>query len=119
LTFLSNNFNMEIHWKSEKLRKELEDFCHLKAQYDEKVAQNVAKRLREIESFPSYADIPPNARKHSIKDGNKFRYFAVDLPSRGAGRGKWRLTFIPHDEYDLANQKTITSVEILGIENYH
>jgi len=110
---------MEIHWKSEKLRRELENFNHLKSQYDEKVAQNVAKRLLEIGSFPTYADLPLNARKHSVKEGKKLRYFAVDLPSRGAGRGKWRLIFVPHGEYDPANQKTIISVEILGIENYH
>jgi hypothetical protein len=110
---------MEIHWKNERLRRELEDFDNLKTQYDEKVAYSVAQRLAEIGAFPTYADIPPNTRKHSIKDGNKLRYFAVDLPSRGAGRGKWRLTFVPHGKYDPANQKTITSVEILGIENYH
>ncbi|MBU0667779.1 hypothetical protein KJ835_01500 [Patescibacteria group bacterium] len=110
---------MEVHWKSEKLRKTLEDFNYLKAQYDEKVAQNVAKRLREIGSFENYAELPPNTGKHSIKDGKKLRYFAVDLPSRGAGRGKWRLAFKPYGEYDPANQKTITSVVILGVENYH
>ena len=100
MTFLLYNFIMEIHWKSEKLRKELEDFDHLKSQFDEKVAKNVAKRLREIGAFSTYADLPPNARKHSIKDGNKFRYFAVDLPGRGGGRGKWRLIFRPHGEKD-------------------
>ncbi|MFA6918188.1 MAG: hypothetical protein WC285_05175 [Candidatus Gracilibacteria bacterium] len=110
---------MEIHWKNERLRRELEDFNRLKTKFDEKVAKNVVKRLREIGAFPSYADLPPNTRKHSIKDGNKFRYFAVDLPSLGGGRGKWRLTFIPHGEYDMANQTTIIAVEILGIENYH
>ena len=43
----------------------------------------------------------------------------MDLPSLGKGRGKWRLKFIPQDKYDPANQKTITSVKILGIEDYH
>lgn len=110
---------MEIYWENEKLRKELEDFGHLKSKYDEKVAKSVVQRINEIKSFPTYVDLPPNTHKHSIKDGNTFRYFAVDLPSRGGGRGKLRLTFIPNGAYDPSNQKTIIAVKILGIENYH
>ncbi len=110
---------MEIHWKSEKLRREMEDFDLLKSMYDEKMALNVARRLKEIKSFPFYTDLPPNTRKHSVKQGKKFLYFAVDLPNIRGGRGKWRLIFEPHGKYDLANQKTIVAVKIIGIENYH
>lgn len=110
---------MEIYWGNEKIRKEMESEGLLKSKYDEKVARNVVKRLKEIDSFPSYADLPPNSGKHSLKQGNKFIAFAVDLPGRGKGRGKWRLVFEPYGKYDLANQKTITAVKILGIEDYH
>ena len=110
---------MEIHWKSTKLSKELEDFDLLTLQYDEKVAKSIVMRMNELKFSASYVEIPPNAKAHSIKQGKKFLYFAVDLPHRGGGRGKWRLTFEPYGEYDLANQSSITAIKILGIENYH
>jgi hypothetical protein len=110
---------MKIYWKDKKLKDELEDIDFLNSNYDKKVAKNVAKRLREIGSFPSYADLPPNTKKHSIKDGRKFLYFSVDLPGINNKRGKWRLIFIPLDEYDMSNQKSITSVKILGIKDTH
>ena len=114
-----NNATMEIYWKSTKLRKELEDFDHLQSNYEEKVAMNIVQRLQELKFSASYVAIPPNAKAHSIKKGKKFLYFAVDLPHRGGGRGKWRLAFEPYGEYDSANQSTITAIKILGIENYH
>lgn len=110
---------MEVYWKSAKLKSQLENEAHLIREYDIKVAQSVAKRMKEIVSFPSYADLPPNANKHSIKNGNRLLYYAVDLPSLGSGRGKLRLTFEPYGEYDLANQKTVVSIKITGIEDYH
>lgn len=110
---------MEIHWNSTKVRKELEDFDLLTSTYGEKVANNVVKRINELKYSASYVAIPPNANAHSIKQGKKFLYFAVDLPDKGKGRGKWRLTFEPYGDYDLANQSTITAIKIREIENYH
>ncbi len=110
---------MEIHWQSEKLKKELEDKEFLTKQYDEKVARYVAQRFKELKLAETYTDIPQNAHKHSIKDGKKTLYFAVDLPGKGGKRGKWRLAFKPEGEYDLANQKTIVAIKIIGIKDYH
>ena len=111
---------MEIYWKNKKLRLQLEDLSFLQKKYDIKTAHNIVKRLQEIKYSPSYVNLPPSSRKHSIKDGKKFKYFAVDLPSTGSGRGKWRLIFIPYGkDVDMSNQKTITSIEIMGIIDYH
>lgn len=110
---------MEVYWKSQKLKQQLEDFNSLCKQYDKKVAKNVVKRIKEIQAFPSYADLPPNTHKHSIKDGKKFLYFGVDLPHVGGKRGKWRLVFEPYGDFDHADQRTIRAVKILGIKDYH
>lgn len=110
---------MEISWKSKKLKLELENFELLKSNYDEKIAFKVVQRIGELSSAPTYVDIPPNAKKHSIGKGKGFKYFTVDLPEKGKKRGKLRLAFIPTGEFDLANQKTIKSIEILGIIDPH
>jgi len=72
---------MEIRWKSKRLKSELENNDFLESLYGKKVARNVVKRLNEIKYSDSYTDIPSNAKKHSVKKGNKFLYFAVDLPN--------------------------------------
>jgi len=110
---------MEIHWKSDKLRNDLQNLKLLRSRYGVKVAESVAIRLREIGMFPSYADLPLASRKHPLYVGKKIVCFSVDLPEEGKGRGKWRLLFKPLGEYDLTDLKTITSVEILEIKDPH
>ena len=110
---------MQIIWHDEKTKKQCEDIDFLTRTYDMKLAKKLAQRLIELELSEDYVKVPVSSRKHSIKQGKKFLYFAVDLPTLGDKRGKYRLTFIPIGEYDMENQKTITSIKILGIENYH
>ncbi len=110
---------MELYWKNKKIKEFLEDPVALRSEYGRKVAKKVAQRISELQSFPTYADLPPSTRKHSIKDGKSLRYMCVDLPHEGGGRGKWRLAFVPYGEYEPANQKTISSIEIIGIINHH
>ena len=110
---------MDIYWDSDKLKKELENSDFLKKKYDQRMAEKVAQRLREIGAAFSYAQLPPSTGKHPIKDGKKFLYYAVDLPGIGEKRGKYRLTFKPYGEYDLVHVETITAVVILGITDYH
>lgn len=111
---------MQIYWTSDKLKKQLEDLDFLVGKYGVKVANKVAQRLIELDQADNYAKIPQSSGKHSIKEGKKFLYFAVDLPDIGGKRGKNRLIFRPYGVgYDPANQSTIVAVEILGIKNYH
>ncbi len=110
---------MDVYWKSKKLKSQIEDLKYLSKKYDRKVARNVVKRMKEIQSFPSYADLPASSHKHPIKEGKNFLYFAVDLPNIGSGRGKWRLIFEPYGDYDMSDYHTIRAVKIIGIEDYH
>jgi len=111
---------MNLLWKNSSLKENLESEKYLKSTYDSKVARIVAMRLIQLESSPTYADLPKSTGKHSIKEGKKTIYFAVDVPEKGSkGRGKWRLIFEPSGQFDLSNQKTITEIIILGIIDYH
>lgn len=110
---------MVIHWEDEKLKLQHEDLDLLTSRYDSKLARNVVLRIQQLTSAPHYLDIPQSAKPHSIKDGKKFRYFTVDLPDKEKKRGKWRLAFLPCGDFDLAKQKTITEIEILGIVDPH
>ncbi len=110
---------MKIHWRSEKFKKELENKALLLSTYDKKMARNISRRLIELEEAENYAKVPTYSGKHSIKEGKKFLYFAVDLPGRSEKRGKNRLLFRPYGDYDLSNSSTIKEIEILQIKNYH
>ena len=111
---------MEIYWKNDKLKKQLEDGSFLESKYDKKIARKVAQRLIELSEAPNYAKLPISSGKHPIKTGKKFLYYAVDVPGRGdRGRGQLRLLFKPCGEYDLARIETIMSVVIIGLEDYH
>ncbi len=110
---------MEIQWQNDKIKKQLQDGNFLIREYGQKVAQNIAQRIVELSQAPSYAKLPKAVNPHPIKEGKKFLYFAVDLPDKGGGRGKWRLTFRPYGEHDMAHVETITAVVICGVVNYH
>lgn len=110
---------MEIHWRDDALKKDLQDAEWLLREYDERVARNVARRLLELEKSASYAKLPLHTGKHPIKEGKKFLYYAVDVPGLREGRGKLRLLFRPYGQYDLAHVETICAVVIVGLENYH
>ena len=110
---------MNIYWKNEQLRLELEDERYLAKKYDKKVARQVAKRLRELGAAPSYAQLPAASNPHPIKEGPRFLYYAVDVPGLGDRRGKLRLLFIPYGDYNIERVETITEVVIQGLEDYH
>ncbi|MEA2112527.1 MAG: hypothetical protein U9P50_00950 [Patescibacteria group bacterium] len=110
---------MQIHWDSDKLKEQLENSEFLISKYDLKVEKKVAQRLIELAEADNYTKVPVSSGKHSIKEGKKFLYFAVDLPSISGKRSKNRLIFEPFGSYDPANQSTITAIKILGIKNYH
>jgi len=111
---------MEVYWKDNKIRELFEnEQALLNAGFDKKEAKKAIKALLNITAVTSVNQVPRNLRFHSIKEGKKFLYFTVDVPSLGGGRGKHRIRFIPvgdeGDDYDLSNLTTVTKVEILGI----
>lgn len=110
---------MNIHWETEKLKNQLENYEFLKSSYDKKLANKVVLRIQQLQSAPTYCDIPQSANKHTIKEKKDNFYFTVDLSQLGKKRGKLRLAFEPYGEYDKAIQKTITSIMIIGILDSH
>lgn len=110
---------MQITWVNDKIRKQCEDANFLIKKYDKKLAKKLSQRLVELDDVDNYSKLPASSGKHSIKQGKKLLYFAVDLPTVRGKRGKYRLTFLPVGKFDLANQTTINSIEILGIRDYH
>ncbi len=111
---------MEVHWKDNKIRRLLENEQNLlNAGFDKKEAVKAVKAMSNIAAVDSINQLPRNLRCHPIKEGKKFLYFTVDVPSVGGKRGIHRIRFIPvGDKYDLSNLTTITSVEVLGIEKH-
>lgn len=111
---------MEVYWKDNKTKELFEsEQALLDAGFDKKEAKKAIKALSNIIAVTSINQLPRNLYCHPIKEGKKFLYFTVDVPSIGGGRGVHRIRFIPvGDEYDLSNLTTITRVEILGIAKH-
>ncbi|MDO8183425.1 MAG: hypothetical protein Q7T49_00350 [bacterium] len=110
---------MRVYWLNDKLKAQLEDADFLVRKYDQVVAKKVAQRLREIGESRHYGLIPSASRKHAIKEGSNFLYFAVDVPGLREKRGKLRLLFRPHGEHDISRIETIVDVIIIGLKDYH
>lgn len=110
---------MKVYWKRQKTKDQFEDIKYLQKTYDQKIARSIVRRLIELREAEDYTKLPKASHPHLIKDGKKLKYFAVDLPGLGRKRGKYRLTFSPFGDYDPKHLKTIKSVLIIGIIDYH
>lgn len=112
---------MNIYWKNEKLKRILasEDLLRKNFKLDKKEIREVFKVLDQLAVATNILDLPPRYNCHPLKEGKKLRFYTVDLPSVGGGRGKNRLCFIPVGKYDLARIETITEIEIIDIKNTH
>ncbi|MFP4539880.1 MAG: hypothetical protein ACLFNN_03010 [Candidatus Paceibacterota bacterium] len=100
---------MEIVWKSNKVRKDVEkrvassDICRC--------------RMSELKHAPCFLGIPKSAKPHFLK-GDLKGYFAIDFDYPA------RLICEPVGEYELRDgqyvKETITCIEIVKIEaDYH
>ena len=112
---------MEVYWKNYKIKQLFEsEQALLDMGFDKKEAKKAFKAIANIVSVTSINQLPKNMRCHPIKEGKKFIYFAVDIPSIGGRQGKNRIIFVPvGEEYDLTDLKTINKVEIQGIKDHH
>lgn len=100
---------MEIVWKSNKIRKEVE----------KRVISNeiCRRRMSELKNAECFLDIPRSAKAHFLK-GDLKGYFAIDFyyPAR--------LICEPVGDYELKDghyvKEKITCVEIVKVEvDYH
>ena len=113
---------MDIYASDNKLRSAIEDQAACKKQYGSDMAKKIALRVAALRAAESLADFwPPKSgpeRCHELK-GDKVGTFSVDL------KQPYRLLFKPtsdtkSDQPDEQQRwKSITSVEILAIEDTH
>ena len=100
---------MEIVWKSNKVKKQVERIARSN--------QTVKKRLSQLINAPCFLDIPASCKAHFLK-GDLKGYFAVDLDYPA------RLIAEPVGEYRKEEEQfvkeTITAIEIIEIKkDYH
>jgi plasmid maintenance system killer protein len=114
---------MEISAGDNKLRAAMEDQAACKRQYGSDMAKKVALRIAALRAAESLADFwPPKSgpeRCHELK-GEREGTFSVDL------KHPYRLLFKPANPENASSSsdeqqswKSITSIEILGIEDTH
>lgn len=114
---------MEISAGENKLRTAMEDQAVCKRQYGSDMAKKIALRIAALRAAESLADFwPPKSgpeRCHELK-GERDGTFSVDL------KHPYRLLFKsaspenPSGSFDEQQRwKSITSIEILGIEDTH
>ena len=104
---------MEIEFKTKKLKKVCEDSKKLSQKFGSHKAGQIIKRINELISAKNLYDISklPQANLHLLK-GNLKNHFAVNLNQ------PYRLIFLPLNG-DLLDLKSITSVKIINIKDYH
>lgn len=109
---------MDIEFKTTKLKKTCEDFDLAKRVWGEKRARTIIRRINEIQSAESIADLnhAPPTRCHILEPRHKGVY-AVDVVH------PFRLLFqaISEDGALLGNvnPSQVTRVRILEVRDYH
>lgn len=104
---------MEICFKDKKLRKICEDHRKLKKEYGVIQAKKITQRLNELQAAKSFYDISRLAqpRLHNLS-GQRREQFAVDI------KDPYRLILLPLDG-NKEDLKTITSIKVISITDYH
>lgn len=114
---------MEISIADKKLRTAIEDRITCKRQYGSDMAKKIALRVAALRAAEALADFwPPKSgpeRCHELK-GEREGTFSIDL------KHPYRLLFkptstenVPGSSDEQQRWKSITSVEISGIEDTH
>jgi len=103
---------MEIRFASAKLKKEFESQALLQKRYGEQ-ANKIQLRLALLKASPNLASVPKGKpdRCHELK-GERKGTFAVDLIH------PFRLLFEPSGN-PVPSMEKVTSIRILGVEDYH
>jgi proteic killer suppression protein len=104
---------MEIHFKDKKLRKICENSRKLKKNYGAIRAKKIIKRLNELQAAKSFYDISrlTQPRLHNLS-GQRKKQFAVDI------KHPYRIILLPLNG-SREDLKTITSIKIIEIIDYH
>lgn len=104
---------MKISFKDRKLQKFCENHKKLTIKYGNIKAEKIIRRINELSSSENLYDISrlPQARLHLLKNNWK-GHFAVDISH------PYRLILRPINGNKI-NLKSITSIQIIMIIDYH
>lgn len=104
---------MDVQFKNSKMKKVFENHKLLIREYGAQQSEEIIQRINEFTSAENLYDISkiPQTRLHSLA-GNLDDLWAVDVkyPYR------MLIELLNGDPTDL---RTITSIKIIGIKNYH
>lgn len=109
---------MELTYKSNKLKNLCENPKYNKEvikKYGSEVAKKLPRRIIELKSFHSLADVPTNLpyRRHKLK-GNRNNAFAVNIT------GQYRLIFRQKENNIIIEDlKTIKEIEIMEVSKHY
>jgi plasmid maintenance system killer protein len=113
---------MEVHTRNKDLRAALDDDAFAKRRFGADMAKKLRLRLDALKAAESLADLwPPKSgpeRCHELK-GELDGTFSIDL------KQPYRLLFTPlepeaqNDPDEHQRWKSITKIELLGIEDTH
>ncbi len=114
LQFYPHTATMEIYWKREKLRKEVE--VHARSN------RITARRMASMKAAVAFPDLRPasQGRAHFLKGKEYAGCFSIDLEDKGNGK---RLICVPRGDFkkdgDQFIEETITELTVIAIEDYH
>ena len=111
---------MDILFKTNKFRKECNDFKRLQKKYGQRRAELIRRRLDDLRAADILADIGhlPPARCHELH-GDREGQLAVDL------KYPYRLVFepandpIPRKADSGLDWAKVTAILIISVEDYH
>lgn len=117
---------MQIEYESKSLRKLAESYDKLLSKFkDEKVVQWILSRIRQFDISDNLLEFftnQPNCRIHSLKWPMKW-YIAIDAVNKTCGI---RIIFINinwenivKDMLNKQKRKTVTTIKIISIWDYH
>lgn len=104
---------MDVQFKNSKMKKVFEDHKLLTREYGAQQSEEIIQRINEFTSAENLYDISkiPQARLHSLT-GNLKDLWTVDI------KHPYRM-LIELLNGDPADLKTVTSIKIIEIKNYH
>jgi len=109
-----------INFKTQKLEKIFNSAKKLNKKYGERIGKLIQRRMAVLRAAPTLKEVSHRRpeRRHEL-EGNRKGAFAVDLDH------PYRLIFKPnHNPLPLKNDggvdlSKVTSITILGVEDYH
>lgn len=105
---------MNILFKTNRLRKTCESIAEAKIAYGSDQAYRLILRITQLQAADDLEDIGrlPQVRLHRLK-GSRKNQFAIDLIH------PYRLVFGPVNEFDINDHRSIKSIRILEVKDYH